>query len=165
MRARRTVRFLAAAAVAAWGSPSPLAGQDLERCDPANRFMTGELSLVTRIDPDTLNDWRTHRTLPACRITAAGARRASLRIAARIFYDRLRDAGWTHTPDPRDAPNESSLRMRYGDTDCLFNVYQGILIGTDAEIEVSNAVETQPGEALYHVLVQCVPAVDLPPMG
>ena len=82
------------------------------------------------------------------------------RHAARVFYEKVRGAGWTRTPDPRDSPNEASLRFRLGETDCLFNVYQGILLGTDSEIEVTNAVETRPGDELYHVLVLCVPAME-----
>lgn len=134
-------------------------GQERDRCDPADRYLTETLGMITRVDPDTLDDWRTHQRLPACRITAAGVRRSSLRVAARMFYDELRAAGWTRTPNPRDSPNESSLRMRHGQVDCLFNVYQGILLGTEAEIAVTNAVAKQPGEEFYNVLVICVPAL------
>ncbi len=142
---------------------SGVAAQEEPRCAPAERFLAEELVMATRIDPDTLDDWRTGKRLAACRITAAGERRTTIAVAARVFYEKVRAAGWTRTPDPRDAPNEASLRFRLGETDCLFNVYQGILLGTDSEIEVTNAVETQPGAALYHVLVQCVPAMDARP--
>ena len=137
-----------------------VAAQEAGRCAPADRFLTEELLMVTRIDPDTLNDWRTGKRLAGCRITGSGTRRTTIAVAARVFYEKVRAAGWTRTPDPRDSPNEASLRFRLGETDCLFNVYQGILLGPDSEIEVTNAVETRLGDELYHVLVLCVPAME-----
>ena len=116
--------------------------------------------METRVDRDTLDDWRTGKRLEVCQVTAAGVRLTTIQTAARVFYERVREAGWTRTPDPRDAPNEASLRFRLGETDCLFNVYQGILLGTDSEIAVTSALETQPGEDVYHVLVQCMPAME-----
>lgn len=136
-----------------------------ERCAAAERFLMQELLMVTRVDPDTLDDWRTGERLEACRITAAGTRRASLASAARVFYEKVRAAGWTRTPDPRDSPNEASLRFRWEDTDCLFNVYQGVLLGTDSEIAVTDAVDRSPGDELYHVLVLCIPAREARPPG
>lgn len=63
-----------------------------------------------------------------------------------------------------DAPNESSLRFRMNQTDCLFNIYEGgILLGTDAEFEVQGKVVARPGETRYGVLVQCMPAMDAAP--
>lgn len=149
----------------AWGQAA--AAQDLDRCAPADRFLTEQLAMVTRLDPDTLDDWRTHQSLAACRVTAAAARTTTLRLAARMFYDVLRDAGWSRTPNPHDSPNESSLRMRLDETDCLFNVYQGILLGTESEIEVTNAVADQlrPDEEFYNVLVICMPAMEVPLLG
>ena len=141
------------------------AAQEEARCAPAERFLTQEFAMVTRVDPDTLDDWRTRKRLPACRITSAGARSTTIAAAARVFYERVRAAGWTRTPDPRDAPNESSLRFRMEETDCLFNVYQGPLLGTESEIEVTSAVDLRRGDALYHVLVLCTPAMDAVPRG
>ena len=142
---------------------SPVAAQEERRCAPAERFLVQEFSMVTRIDPDTLDDWRTGKRLAACRVSAAGTRKTTIAVAARVFFEKVRANGWARTPDPRDAPNEASLRFRLGETDCLFNVYQGILLGTDSEIEVTNAVERQPGEELYHVQVVCVPAMEARP--
>lgn len=138
-----------------------LHAQEELRCVEAERFLTQQLLMVTRVEPDTLDDWRTSQRLPGCRITAAGARRSSLAVAARVLYEKVRAEGWMRTPDPRDAPNESSLRFRIGETDCLFNVYQGILMGTDAELAVTGAVERRPGEELYHVVVWCLPAMEV----
>ncbi len=129
------------------------------RCAPVTDFLGGEMGMATRVAADTLRDWRTGLTLSACRVTAAGTRTRTLATAARSLYERLRAAGWTRTPNPADAPNESSLRFRLADTDCLFNVYTGILLGTPAEFEVSSAVERDVGERIYNVLVQCVPAM------
>ena len=141
--------------------PGVAAQQD--RCAPVTAFLNGEQQMVTRVDADTLHDWRTGMTLDACRVTAAGTRTRSLRVVARAFYERLLEAGWTRTPNPADAPNESSLRFRLGRTDCLFNVYTGILLGTPSEIEVSSAVVRDVGERVYNVLVQCVPAMPARP--
>ena len=142
---------------------SGAAAQEDARCAPAYGLLTQELSMVTRIDLDTLDDWRTGTRLAACRITSAGARSTTLAATARVFYETVRAAGWTRTPDPRDAPNESSLRFRLGETDCLFNVYQGPLLGTASEIDVTNTVEVRPGDALYHALVLCMPAMEAAP--
>ena len=76
-----------------------------------------------------------------------------------VLNQRCRQAKGTRFVS--DSPNEASLRFRLGETDCLFNVYQGILLGTDSEIEVTDAVSTLPGEELYHVLVLCVPAMEV----
>ncbi len=75
-----------------------------------------------------MGDLRQGKRLQVCQVTAAGVRRTTIQAAARVLYEKVREAGWTRTPDPRDAPNEASLRFRMGETDCLFNVYQGILL-------------------------------------
>lgn len=144
---------------------SPGAAQVDERCEPAQRFLVEEVGMETRVDRDTLDDWRTGKRLEVCQVTAAGTRSTTLQTAARVFYEQLREAGWTRTPDPRDAPNEASLRFRMDETDCLFNVYQGILLGTEAEIAVTNALVRQPGDGVYHVLVRCMPAMEARPRG
>jgi len=115
--------------------------------------------MTTLTEPDTVDDWRSEQRLPACRVTAAGITRESLERQSGILFQALFDAGWTRTPDPMDAPNESSMRFRRGDTDCLFNLYGGILLGTAAELEVSRARIPGAGERRYHVLVQCIPAL------
>lgn len=141
------------------------AAQDLARCERADRLLSYEFGMETRVDSDTLDDWRTGKRLEVCQITAAGVRRTTLQTTAREFYEKVREAGWTRTPDPRDAPNEASLRFRMAETDCLFNVYQGILLGTESEIAVSNALVRQRGEDMYHVLVRCMPAMEARPRG
>lgn len=146
-------------------APGLASAQGLDRCGPATAFVTDRMEMVARVDADTLDDWRTGQRLAACRVTAAGTRRRtrSLAVAARVFYEALRADGWARTPDPADAPNESSMRFRRDATDCLFNVYQGILLGTPAEIEVTNEATRRAGEALYHVLAICVPAMPAAP--
>ena len=163
MRISPRIQPIIMLALILWSGVSEAAAQTEARCAPADRFLTAELDMVTRVDRDTLDDWRTGTRLAACRITSAGARSTTLAATARVFYERVRAAGWTRTPDPRDAPNESSLRFRLGETDCLFNVYQGPLLGTASEIDVTNAVEVRPGDALYHVLVLCMPAMEAAP--
>ena len=157
-RARPVLR-LAVLFVAAYLIPAPALQAQDTRCSPVTEFLGGEMGMETRVDADTLRDWRTGLTLSACRVTAAGVRSRTLATAARNLYERLRAAGWTRTPNPADAPNESSLRFRLADTDCLFNVYTGILLATPAEFEVSSAIERGVGERIYNVLVQCVPAL------
>jgi hypothetical protein len=157
------IRVLGATVIACSAGITTLAAQQEERCLRAEQFVVDELGMTARVDPDTLNDWRTGKRLAACRITAAGARRSSLAVTARIFYEKVRAAGWTRTPNPADSPGEASLRFRMDNVDCLFNIYQGILLGTDSEIDVTDAVARQPGEELYHVLVLCVPAMEAKP--
>jgi hypothetical protein len=138
-------------------------GQDRERCIPAERFLSEEMGFVVHTEPDTMDDWRTRQRVPGCRITAARATSFDLSAEAQAFYERLRQSGWTRTPDPRDAPNEASLRFRMDETDCLFNVYRGPLVGTPAELEVSMAVTPEPGAIRYNVLVQCMAAMAAAP--
>ena len=131
-------------------------------CTAADRHLVSR-GMVTVVEPDTIDDWRTDRLVEGCRITAAGVTRRSLRTEARLFYDALREAGWSRTPDPQDAPNEASLRFRMEESDCLFNVYSGGLLGTDAELDVDDQAVPGPGELRYNLLVLCTPAADPAP--
>lgn len=133
-------------------------------CEAADRFLVGDRQLVTRVEPDTLDDWRTRRKLAGCRITAAGGTTRGVQPEAVFFYERIRAVGgWVRTPDPRDAPTEASLRFRHGEVDCLFNVYGPSMLNTDAEDAVDLARPLRPGEARYHVYVMCVPALPAAP--
>lgn len=134
--------------------------QDVRRCDDAARFMTTSLQMEAIVDTQTVDDWRTRQKLRGCRITAAATTALPPAQAAARFYERVRDAGWSRTPDPQDAPRESSLRFRKGRTDCLFNVYSGASLLTDAETEVSERVTPARGESRYNVFVMCMPALD-----
>lgn len=133
---------------------------ELDHCSAAERFLSGTAEMATRTEPDTLDDWRTHRRLPGCRVTAAGATSASAEVEAPRFFESLRQAGWARTPEPRDAPNEASLRFRMGASDCLFNFYTGGLLGTDAEFAVDAERVPRPGEMRYNILALCVPALE-----
>ena len=146
-------------------SAAPAAAQERERCIPAERFLSEEMGFVVLTEPDTIDDWRTRQRVPGCRVTAARIATRSLGAEAEAFYETLRQSGWTRTPDPRDAPNESSLRFRLEQTDCLFNVYAGPIMGTPAELEVSTAVVPGPGERRFNMLVQCMPAMTAAPRG
>lgn len=119
--------------------------------------------MIARVDPDTIDDWRTHKRLVGCRVTAAGATTLSIGEEATRFYERLRAAGWTRTPDPRDAPHEASLRFRLRDTDCVFNINDEARLGTDAELAVNDSLRTAPGESRYQLLVLCMPALPADP--
>jgi hypothetical protein len=142
---------------------APASAQPLELCAEAQDFATRERGMMALVDPDTLNDWRTRQRLEGCRVTAAGVTGIGLRAEAGRFYEQLRAAGWTRTPDPQDSPGEASLRFRKGGADCLFNVYGGVLLFTDAEFAVADAVVPPPGEERYHLLAICVPALDAAP--
>jgi hypothetical protein len=131
-----------------------------EHCHAAERFLAETVGMATRTRPDTLDDWRTHRRLAGCRVTAAGVTSATAWEEAPRFFERLRSAGWTRTPDPRDAPNEASLRFRTGRSDCLFNFYTGGLLGTDAELAVDAERVPGPGELRYNILALCVAAME-----
>lgn len=134
-----------------------------QRCAAAERFLVAERGMITVTEPDTIDDWRTQQTVVGCRVTAAGVTTMHLASEAEQFYERLRAVGWTRTPEPRDAPNEASLRFRSGETDCLFNIYSGGIVGSAAEIEVNSTVVPDVGETRYNVLVQCMPAMQAAP--
>lgn len=137
-----------------------------ELCLEAERFVRDVMGMVALSEPDTIDDWRTRKMVPGCRVTAAGATRVSGADLIEEFYARVEEAGWTRTPDPRDAPNEASLRYRRSGADCLFNYYDNTTtLGTEAELVVSEGVPRQPGESLYNFLVMCVPAAEAAPRG
>ena len=137
--------------------------RDVQRCEPVQRFLTEDFGMVAETERDTMDDWRTHKVLPGCRVTAAGGTQLGMSDTAGLLYDQLLAAGWTRTPDPRDAPNESALRLRLDDTDCFFSVYSRIVIGTAAEMRVNLALTPSSEDARYNVLVQCVPAMEAAP--
>ena len=137
-------------------------------CEAAQRFLREDRALSTVVEADTLDDWRTRQVLHGCRITAAGGSLRGVQPEAVFFYERIRAiGGWTRTPDPRDAPNEGSLRFRTGEgrqaVDCLFNVYGDAMLMTDAELRVDEQRPLQAGEARYHVYVMCTPALPAAP--
>lgn len=136
---------------------------DTARCAQAGRFMRSLPAVVAILEPDSVDDWRTGRKLAGCRITAAGLTRIGPAGEAVRFYERVRQAGWVRTPDPRDAPNEASLRFRRDGSDCLFNVSAEGLLFTEAEARVIDRVVPGSGEQRYHVLVQCIPALPARP--
>jgi len=148
----------------AWAVAALLVGasvgpqQEEIRCREAHRFLVAERGMAAVTEPDTLDDWRTHERVVGCRVTAAGVTRRSAREEARNFYDRLRSAGWVRTPDPRDAPNEASLRFRKDGSDCLFNFYTGGILGTEAESLVDDVAVPGPGERRVNFLVLCMSA-------
>src|SRR6478672_8899326 len=88
-------------------SSAPVA-PDSAHCTAAAAFLRGTQHMVAEVEPDTFDDWRTHKRVPGCRITAAGASDLTVRNEAVRLYERLRAAGWTRTPEPRDSPNEAS---------------------------------------------------------
>jgi hypothetical protein len=136
---------------------------DSARCAAAARFLRAEPRTVAVVERDTIDDWRTGRRLPGCRVTAAGITRLGVAAEAARFFERLRAAAWTRTPDPRDSPNEASLRFRQGGTDCVFSVSGEPRLGTEAEFAVNDSVTARPGEWRYQVLVLCMPAVPAVP--
>ncbi len=136
---------------------------DSVSCAEAAGFARVTQGMIARVDPDTIDDWRTGRRLRGCRVTAAGSTTLGVAGEAVRFYERLRAAGWTRTPDPRDAPNEASLRFRWAGTDCVFNIYADARLGTDAEFAVNDSVPARAGEARYQLLVLCMPALPAAP--
>lgn len=146
-------------------APSPALAQ-VELCTEAERFVREVIGMVAVSEPDTIDDWRTKAMVPGCRVTAAGATRRTDAVEARDFFDRIIDAGWGRTPDPRDAPNEASLRFRRAGADCLFSFYTSTMsLNTDAEMMVSDAVPRRPGEKLFNFLVMCTPEAEAAPRG
>lgn len=140
--------------------------EQVELCLEAERFLRGEMEMQAIAEPDTIDDWRTGRMVPGCRITAAGASSWDSRSVARHFFEVLPESGWARTPEPRDAPNEASLRYRRAGSDCLFTFYdQWSALGTDAEFAVSDAVPLEDDEKLFHFLVMCTPEAPAKPRG
>ncbi len=115
--------------------------------------------MVAIVERDTIDDWRTKQRVSGCRITAAGATDLTVQREAVRLYERLRELGWTRTPDPRDAPNEASLRFRMRQSDCLFNVNAEAMLGTRAESQANRALKLTTSERRYQVLVLCMPAM------
>ena len=159
-----------------WGSALPLTAvllgcaagsearaQDLKRCEPVHRFLTEQFGMVAETGPDTIDDWRTDKMVPGCRVTAAGGTGLDMGTTAGMFYTQIMASGWTRTPEPQDAPDESALRLRLQDTDCFFSIYSGIAIGTEAERRVSMAYQPRSDDARYNMLVQCMPAMPAAP--
>jgi hypothetical protein len=140
-----------------------LHAQQLRLCTEAERFLADELRMAVKTEPDAIDDWRTGERQAGCRVTAAGLTRIGLASEAIRFYERVRAAGWSRTPDPRDSPAESSLRFRKGGSDCLFNLYEGLLLLTDAERQVAAARVPAVGESRYGVFVICLPALPARP--
>ena len=137
--------------------------QEEQRCQAAEHFLVEVVGMTAVSSPDTIDDWRTQQMVPGCRVMAAGLTSRDFGDEATLFYERLRAVGWTRTPDPRDSPNEASLRFRQDRTDCLFSFYTGGILGTEDEIEVNTAVVPSPGEQRYNFLVVCMPAMEAAP--
>jgi hypothetical protein len=157
------VTLLVAALLGCSGASTQVSAQDVKRCEPVQKFLTETFGMVAEVGKDTIDDWRTHKILPGCRVTAAGGAAFGLGQQATLMYRQLMDQGWKRSPEPRDAPDESALRFRQGDTDCFFSPYSGIAIGTEAERRVSQAFKRNPEDAPFYVLVQCVKAMDAAP--
>ena len=121
--------------------------------------------MVAEVHPETVDDWRTHKMLPGCSVTAAGGTAMGMSDTAELIYGQLMEAGWVRTPDPRDAPEESSLRLRLKDTDCFFSFYTlaTMAIGTEAERRVTLAFKPNSQDARYNSFVQCVAAMPADP--
>jgi len=163
VKIQRLGTLLALAALAC--SPKPGAGQ-VDLCMEAERFLRDAMGMQTLSEPDTIDDWRTQAMVPGCRITAAGGTTRTSADVARGFFEVLPDSGWSRTPDPRDAPNEASLRYRRLGADCLFSFYDRTTsLNTEAEFAVTDAVDLQPGEHFFNFLVMCTPEAPAAPRG
>lgn len=139
-------------ALVAWPPPQPL-------CAAADQFLRTDRRMATVVEADTIDDWRTRQRLVGCRLSAAGGTTRGVQAEAVGFFERVRASGWVRTPEPRDAPNEGSLRFRHDGADCLFNVYGDAMRMTDAEAQAGERRPLAPGEARYHVYVMCLPAM------
>ncbi|MBL0938359.1 MAG: hypothetical protein IBJ03_05675 [Gemmatimonadaceae bacterium] len=132
-------------------------------CVDADAFLRGDRQMKTVVEHDTVDDWRTRKKQVGCKVTAAGGTTRGVQPEAVFFYERVRATGWVRTPDPRDAPNEGSLRFRKGDADCLFNVYGPPMLMTDAEDTAGDQRVLKPGEVRYHVYAMCMKALPAAP--
>jgi hypothetical protein len=128
-------------------------------CTGARDYLTERLGNPALVEPDSIQDWRTRQTFPGCRVYAAGATSVDMNLTAERFYEALLSSGWVRTPDARDMPNEAAIRLRREEMDCLYHVYNGPLLNTPLELEVSGAVRLNPGDRSYNILAQCMPAM------
>lgn len=155
--------LVVAALLGCAGAGTEAGAQDVQRCGPVQRFLTEDFGMVAETEPDTIDDWRTHKILPGCSVTAAGGMALGMAAQSALLYDQLRAAGWVRTPEPRDAPAEAALRLRLADTDCFFTPYTGIAIGTAAERRVNEAAVIGSDEGRFDLFVQCVAAMEAAP--
>jgi hypothetical protein len=132
-------------------------------CQAAARFLRDERHMIVEVEVDTIDDWRTQKRVPGCRITAAGGTELGVGPEAVHFYELLRAAKWVRTPEPRDSPNEGSLRFRWEQADCLFNINAEALLGTDAEQRVNDRLRVPSGQTRYQMFVMCMPAMPAAP--
>ena len=132
---------------------------DTAHCIEAARFLRADVRIHLVIEPDTIDDWRTHKRVSGCKITSAGTTNVGVQAEALRFYERLRAAKWTRTPNPVDSPNEASLRFRWEQSDCLFNFNGEPLLNTEAERVVNEALRLQIGEQRFQMYVMCMPAM------
>lgn len=136
---------------------------DTSHCAAAARFLRGERHMIVEVEVDTIDDWRTHKKVAGCRITAAGGTALGVSKEAVHFYELLRAAKWVRTPEPRDSPNEGSLRFRWEQADCLFNINAEALLGTDAEQRVNDRLRMPEEQTRYQIFVMCMPAMPAVP--
>jgi hypothetical protein len=136
---------------------------DTSHCAAAARFLRAERHMIAEVEVDTIDDWRTQKRVPGCRITAAGGSELGVNREAVHFYELLRAAKWVRTPEPRDSPNEGSLRFRWEQADCLFNINAEALLGTDAEQRVNDTLQVPAGQTRYQIFVMCMPAMPAAP--
>ena len=139
------------------------APSDTVSCVAAVRFLRTDRQMIAEVERDTIDDWRTQRRVAGCRITAAGGTAIGVNREAVLLYERVRAVGWVRTPDPRDSPNEGSLRFRWEQADCLFNINAEALLGTDAESRVNERLRLPEGQTRYQVFVMCLPAMPAAP--
>ena len=136
---------------------------DTSHCAAAAQFLRVERHMIAEVEVDTIDDWRTQKKVPGCRITAAGGTEIGVGREAVRFYELLRAAKWVRTPEPRDSPNEGSLRFRWEQADCLFNINAEALLGTDAEQRVNDTLQVPAGQTRYQIFVMCMPAMPAVP--
>jgi hypothetical protein len=136
---------------------------DTSHCEAAARFLRDERHMIAEVEADTIDDWRTQKRVSGCRVTAAAGTEIGVGREAVRFYELLRAAKWVRTPEPRDSPNEGSLRFRWERSDCLFNINAEALLGTDAEQRVNDTLRVPAGQTRYQMFVMCLPAMPAAP--
>lgn len=136
---------------------------DTAHCARAAQFLRTTQQMVAAVETDTIDDWRTGTRAAGCRVTSAGGTDIGVAGEAVRLYERLRAAQWVRTPDPRDSPHEASLRFRFAQSDCLFNVNAEAMLNTDAELRVNTALLLTSGRTRYQVFVMCMAAMPAKP--
>lgn len=125
-------------------------------CEPAERVLSHDLSLVTAMEVDSIRDPRSRTVRFGCRVMAAGAM-TSWDVAREELFSGLERNGWIADPGyVADGPNGSTRAYWFEMTKCIVAFYYRFSYKTTLEERVNAQVEPASGEERYNVQMECV---------